>query len=302
MFGVLLQSWPIKCWRHFDQALLIKCYNLSVAFKKTLLLFLFFLLLAIPIDWFAFAAPVASVTKTLNEAPKIVNSFINEAFPQDLVIDIKNGQVSVNQPLPYCLVLDKPTKSGVLFDENPQPLTLLDPKASPYSLLCKPIALVGKNFVVYEDKNEGSYKIYKLPEEMTYRVTQAELQKLSSDWLPKILPLAKILYFSAPFLFAPFVLGWFLFINLWYALVAKLAFRLFKIDRDLTFKEAYSKTLPALLVWTAFDWIIIGLFINHLAKLQFSLTFPFLGTIVVVAGAVLLEKYYLGKRSEEIKS
>lgn len=266
--------------------------------KKTLLFFILFLIIGFPLYFFTLLIPVSKFNQYYNQAPVLVDNLINNTYPKDLVINIKNGEVSVNRVTPFCLVLEQKSKFGILFDENANAGDFINGK-NVSDETCKPYALVGKNFVVLPDTesgSEGSYRIQQISSSVNYKITRDEISNLSSTILPKILNFAKYVYYIGPFLIAIFILPFFLLMNLWYALISKLLLKITKANTVISYKESYSKSLFVLLIVTAFNWVFIELLIKNILHLNFSFSFPFLTTIIVAVGTFLMEKYYYQKR------
>ena len=234
----------------------------------------------------------------------MVDNLISSAYPSDLVINIKNGEVSVNRNTPYCLVLDQKSKFGILFDEKANATDFIN-KKNVSENVCNPFALVGKNFIVLPDSEsgaEGSYKIQQISPSVNYKITRDEISNLSSNILPKILTFAKYAYYIGPFMLALFITPFFLLMNLWYALIAKLLLKITKTNTVVTYNEAYSKSLFVLFIITIFNWVVIELLVKNILHLNFSFTFPFLTTIAVAVGTFLMDKYYYQKVKPVLKS
>lgn len=227
----------------------------------------------------------------------MADNLINKTYPEDLVIDIENGEVSVNRVTPYCLVLEQKSKFGILFDEKANAADFISKKNTSDDT-CKPYALVGKNFVVVPDTEsgaEGSYKIQEISSSVNYKITRDEISNVASTILPKLQIFAKYVYYIGPFLIAIFMLPFFLLMNLWYALIARLLLKITKTNTVISYNEAYSKSLFVLFIITVFNWVFIELLIKNVLHLNFSFSFPFLTTILVAVGTFLMEKYYFQK-------
>lgn len=277
--------------------------------KKIVLYFAVFILFSSIIFWFVLILPVKKYNDFHRQAPGFVENFVNESYPEDLVIDIVNGEVSINEPTPYCMIIGNslnfgsdvkiPEKTGIVFDENADAGALINPGKSVYSSLCNPIALVGRNFIVYPDtdsENQGSFKIQQISPQVNFEITKELIDNFASELVPKILNFADKIYYSLPFVLSPFILLLFLLSNFWYSWVARIILHKTKINETITKKQVYTKTLLVLFIWTAFNWIIFRFLLNGLFKVSFSLSFPFLNTIIVCLGTVLLEKYYFSKK------
>lgn len=267
--------------------------------KKTILFFVLFFLISIPIYWFIRVIPVAKFNQYYSEAPKIVNNLIAKVYPEDLIIDINQGQISVNKETPYCLVFDENQKIGVIFDEDANLDDFINTKGTIYTEICNPIALVGDSYVVYPDSEseiEGAYKIQQVPADLTYQLTKQKIDNFASQVMPTILNIAQKVYYFAPFVAFIFILPSLLMINLWYALVGLMVFKITKIGSDISYKRAYSKTFFALFLWTFFNLVLIHFVLNDLMGIKFGIMFPFSGTLIVVGVAVFLEVIYFSKK------
>jgi hypothetical protein len=268
-------------------------------FKKTLLFFGLFFLIAIPFYFFVILIPVSKFNNFMSQAPVEVGNSIDKYYPKDLIIDIRNGEISINQKTPYCLIIDSASRKGILFDENAGPLSLGNNQVTTSSGSCNPVVVVGKNFVVYPDIQsgvKGAYKVQTFPSTVNFEITLDEISQLSLTILPQILQIVKYAYYIVPFVLSLLILGVYLLKNFWYALVAKMVTKWTKINPVITYKEAYSKSFFILFVYTVFEMTFIELIINNLLHLGFSLSFPFLATIIVTLGTVLMEKYYYKKK------
>jgi hypothetical protein len=267
-----------------------------MTFKKTLLFFAIFLFFAIPLEFFVFLVPLDRFKEFVKSTPDYADNFVRKNYPSDLVIKIKNGEVSVNRVTPYCLLLGENSKSGILFDENANPKSLWGGEVVTSSGVCNPIMVFGKDFLLYPDLRgndmPASYRIQKISSTIDYELTQKELQKFGRVVLPEVLRILESIYYVVPFVLPFIFLFWYLIKNLWYAFVVKIVLRSRVNGSLMGFKEAYSKSLFALFIYTVFQMV----FIQFVLRLR--LTFPFLTTIAVVLITFLLEKYYYQKKAE----
>lgn len=288
--------------------------------KKTSLYFFLFILVSFVFYWFVIIWPVKKFTQFYTDAPTMANNFINDAFPADLIISINNGEVTINQETPYCLVIDKDLSAGIVFDENANITAPLSKSLTTYFDLCNPWAVVGSNFVIYSgdyektwelqdgnfvnpesytnSMNNGSYTVYEIPGEINLQISQVEIQAVASAILPILLNWSKIFYYALPFLLVPSIFLFFLLNNFWYGWVAKIVLKLSKINQTISSKEVRSISFFVLFLWTMLDWVVFKFLINDLLKIDFTLVFPFLNTIVVVLGVVLLEKFAPKKKDD----
>jgi hypothetical protein len=209
-------------------------------FSRAFLIFLATTTLIWLINWYLVIIPIPKANEFFRNLPNYTNKYVSDTYPQDLIIDIQEGTVSVNRPSPYCFIFEPKEKFGVVFDTKAEPsANLFDASTSPYSKLCKPIAVVGSNFVVYQEKGDGSYKVQTISKELTHKITKSEIDKFISEWLPKILQYGKLAYWLIPFVIILFIIPWSLFINLFYALVVMLVLRISKIKVGVIYGDSY---------------------------------------------------------------
>jgi len=264
-----------------------------MSIKKTSLYFFLFIFLSSIIAWFFILAPFPKVKSIFTNANVIVSDFLNEKYPGNLIVNIKNGQIEINKTMPYCPTLDNKTKEGILFDRNLDTQYLFsDSSQNRYKDYCNPIAFVGSNFVIIP-KEDGSYQLEKLPKELSVTITKDVLKQAADEALPGIIRIGKIIYYLFPLLMSLFSFSLLLTINLWYAFIAKLILKISKINKDLKFKEAYRKSLIVLFTLTIINYIIVKLLFNYLLKMNLSLSFPFFYTLLITLIMILLEKYPL---------
>jgi len=259
-------------------------------------------LIAIPFYWFVVAFPIKEFNSFYANASTTVGNLINQVYPQDLIVDIINGKVSINKTTPYCVTLEKTSRVGIVFDEKANPANLLNNGSSTYATLCNPVALIGSTFIVYPDGEQGAsgatYKIQQIPTEVTYQITSDKVQKLAEKYVPKVRQVARQVYFTLPFVLPIFLLPLMLMCNLWYALIGWIIFKLTGMNKQITFGQAYSKTFFALFVWTAVDLVLLKFAIGTLIHTGLTLSFPLINTIAVIITTLLLERYYFAKKSE----
>jgi len=281
-----------------------------MSIKKTYLYFFLFILLSSIVAWFLILAPFPKARSIFTNTNITVSNFLDEKYPSDLIINIKNGQVEINKPMPYCLTFDNKTEGGILFDRNLNTQYLFsDSSKSIYKDYCNPVAFVGSNFVVIP-KEDGSYQLERLPKELSITVTKDILEQTVDAALPEIIKIGKIIYYLSPLLGSIFSFSLILTMNLWYAFIAKLVLKITKIEKDLEFKEAYRKSLIVLFALTIINYVIVKFLFNFLLKMNLSLSFPFFYTLLITLIVILLEKYplkwspfagiYYNKRGEKL--
>ncbi len=264
----------------------------DVSLKKALLTVFITLLVVFPVVWFTAILPVHVFYDFIGNFYNKADNYINNEYPSDLTVKVTKGVVSVNKTLPYCLMLDKKTKIGILFKER-----LIDNDLNGYRTmykdLCYPIAKVSRNYILYSKKDK-IYSVRKIPSSVNVVISKMSLRTKLEKNYPRIVFMVKKMYFSLPFLAVFFIFFTMLIANLWYAFVLKLVAR-FTSFKEITFKQAYTVTLLAYLVWFMFKYIGIMLVLSRMLGTYIRLSFPFLGTIFIVLGSVI----YLDKGNNQ---
>ncbi|MFZ2152667.1 MAG: hypothetical protein WAV41_01250 [Microgenomates group bacterium] len=266
--------------------------------SKTLLFLL--ILVWFPLSWFIIQLPISQFNSVLQNAPKYINENLLIKYPTDLIITLKSGQVSLNQPSPYCLVLDDKSNSGVVFDTAltgaPNPADL--GANGKYSQLCTPMGIIGRQFVLYPDK-ENSYKVTQISPDLNYTIDKPAITKFVDQYLPNLLSFAKSGYYFGPIILALFAYLYFLLINTWYTLVTRFFTRVLKISTSYPVDQIFNLTLFFYTFVLAFDWIIIGYFVHTLAGLTNVSAIFFLRNTIVIT---LLSLYYQTSRPPIVPS
>jgi|GEM_PF-5613179 len=225
--------------------------------KSKTFLFVFIMIWFI-IGWFFIVAPLAQVKSFFAKAPEFINTKFLNKIPSDLAVTINNGQVSINKPSPYCLIIDD-QKRGVVFDiksnSSPNPQDL-EPKGK-YSSLCTPLAIIGQEYVLYPDK-DSSYKVTKISSDINYTATKNSAETFVSQVLPRLLSFGWIVYFAAPFFSGPLVFVYFLLLNTWYAWFVKFISKIVKIKTSVPSDKIYNLTLFFFTFILVIDWVFFG--------------------------------------------
>ena len=127
-------------------------------------------------------------------------------YPKDLVVTVKDGEVSTNVKEPY--VIDFPFVLPADGDNKPEHLLVIDTKATAERFTAyKSVVVVGKNTVYYRD--DKGYKFYPLTD---MKGTTVINYALYDEWAGKVLPylnyVPQIVYGAgaAGLLLLPFVL------------------------------------------------------------------------------------------------
>jgi len=263
-----------------------------MSLSKAILITFLTLLAIVPFGWFAVAVPVPQANRLFRQAPRFLSKNLSEIYPADLVIDIKGGEVKINRSSPYCLIFDKGSRMGIIFDEAAQAQVLLDLPAR-YTRLCRPEALVGRDFVVFRmDEEDGSprYELQKIPPELSFQITQEKIRELAEALLPRLTAYGRVSYFLFPFIILPFIMMGLMFKNLWYGFISYAALKGFKVKPNVTYKEAYATTLLLQTALVFLTWIFVPFLFRVFGAARPLWGFPFLGTILITVGAVLLAK------------
>lgn len=252
--------------------------------KITLYSFLFFLL-AVPFAWFVVLVPFTVANSFLRSLPERINTSVVNQFPQELKIVIKNGEVSLNQPNPYCLLLGNQPQVGIIFDLNTQPQLDAFEINSPYRRLCQSVAIVGQNYVMYND--EKQIKIQKIPTQVNLSINRQSISDFVVTYLPKITTFGVVGYLISPFIAIFFILAFFLLSNFWYSLVVTIVTKIFKTNPLVTTGKIYAVTLRFYLYIIIFQWVVVYYLLNYLFRLNVALSFPFLNTVIISLASML---------------
>ena len=244
--------------------------------SRSLLILLGSLSITIFIAWFVVFLPPARFQKLFDQLITSANTFASENYPQNLDIEVKNGKVSYNQKDPFCLVIDKKSQSGVVFDN-----TITNPSinfADTYKNLCKAYVLVGENYVMYPDKN-NSYKIQTIDTSINLSLTQNSIKDFITKTSPTLRSFGQSAYTAAPFALLLFFYLFFLSNCLWYAFITQITGKFF--NNNLTFGSAYSTSLFVYTILIFINTVIIGYLLNTVLKANFNLNLPLFNTVVI---------------------
>jgi len=205
---------------------------------------------------------------------------IVEAYPEDLVITITNGEASANVTEPYYIpvsqveqkfddVLGATTKSAtnlLVIDTN----ALIENFES-YDTY----ALLTKNNLVYLDNSR--LEVVSLKEIENF-VINKELVAKSRDsimpYLRYVAPLVAVGIFLGLFLFVPSANFFYLF---FFSVIALVISKLMKYP--VSYKKCYQLGMHLIVVYTAI-WVLAHL-VNH--YIEFPLNIPFLRTVILLA-------------------
>lgn len=252
-----------------------------MSLKKSLLVFFLVAGVLVPLMWFLSWLPYGRVNNFLDRAPALATRTVNTRFPRDLVIRLEGGMLSLNRPLPYCLVLDPNTQSGLLFVEEVDPMYL---EAQRMFADCFPVAVAGESLMMYEDSTAG-YRLQSYPT-IDLQVDRTVVEQLMADVMPVLSNYGRVVYHMAPVMLLMVLVPFLLVLNLWYALVLRLIFAIFFPKRSVTFAKSYAAALQAQTIWIIVSWGFFSL-VQQYAGLSIP-SMPFLGTIVVTIIGLLL--------------
>jgi hypothetical protein len=247
--------------------------------KSKIIPFLFISLLAyFLLTWFFSVLPVKTFNKIISDAPGYLNQNLLTIFPNDLVVTVAKGELSLNRPSPFCLVFDQKNNAGIIFDQNASSDYSAFTSESSYSELCKPFALFGKNFVMYPDNQ--SFKVDQLPSDINFVLTKPDIEKFVADSLPKVINVGRVLYYILPVIFTLFTFCFILLINYWYASVVAFASKVFKINPTAKTGDYFDQTLILFIFFIILDRIIVPI-INTSFSLNLTFGFPLRNTILI---------------------
>ena len=192
------------------------------------------------------------------EVTKLVNQ-----YPEELVVNITDGEVSTNQEEPYKIPIANDTKefmSTTSADGEYANVIVIDTK-NEFSLTnlkeYATFAMLTKGELVVRDMDTGEIRIFPLNEVKELEITKPWLLENTSKVL-KALPV--IIIVLIPFIYLAFSLFFFvgtMIANLFFALLIWLISRIKKLG--LTYKKSYQLGLHASTVYVAIN--IISMFV-----------------------------------------
>lgn len=210
-------------------------------------------------------------------------------YPKDLKINIDKGQVTINQKLPYCLLIDKTKNEGIIFDSSPNPnIKSFDTK--PKNFTCSPLAIVGKDYIVA--KGDKETKIWTIPSEVSVVLDQKMLLDNKDKYLPVVEKQGKKLYSLIPVILLFVILPWIMLFNFWYSWILGIIIKLSHVSEGIETKNKYWITL--------FFGSILSI-INH-TLLYFGyrqISFAFSGTLIITVVGILYLKYFSNQVTED---
>ena len=220
------------------------------------------------------------VKKFLGDLKVGVSAFVNTKYPENLIIKVDKGQVEINQPLPYCLMLDEKTNLGIIFDsaENPNIKSF---ESKPVDFPCQPMALVGKNYIVASVSSEIKY--YKVPTEIKVEITRNWLLENIEKYMPIVEKFGWNGYLLLPLILVVVMLPFVLLFNYWYSAIFYVVIKLLKMEEHEEVKNRY---------WIALFFGAILSAVNTLMEVTIhqKINFPFSATILITAAGIIYLK------------
>ena len=264
-FHVLIKSHTSPAY--YKELLPVK---FSFSLKYFYLYFLLYALIGTIYVGFMVAPPVS---KFLSALPAKVQSL----YPDELIVTIKNGEVSTNVEEPFSIPLSRFeelfTPDSVLGTNtvSPENLIVIDTEGQvdDFATYRTAVLITKKNVVIMD--NDGT-RLYPLDGSMNYTLTKAEVNSginQVSPFLDYIIPGMIIFTFLGLFLFVPS--GHLLYL-LFFALLFWLLAKITKIN--LTYKGCYKLGLHLVTIHAT----VFGL----LFMLNIHPNFPFLRTILLL--------------------
>lgn len=242
----------------------------SFSLKYFYLYFVFYALIGTVYIGIIVAPPVSRFLSVLPQ--KVI-----DMYPDELVVTVKNGEVSTNVVEPYTIPL---TRFEEVFDfdnvlgtdtESMQNLVVIDTNAQVEDYVgYSTLVLITKKTVVWSD-DDGTH-LYNLTADDSFTLTKAEVTDFVNQVKPLtryVIPAMVVAAFLGLFLFVP---SGYLIYLLFFALLFWLLSKILKTG--LTYKGSYKLGLHLATVYAT----ISGLFI----MVKVPLSFPFLRTIFLL--------------------
>jgi len=235
--------------------------SFSQSLKYQYLVIAFTLLLFSVLSGFTMIPRIPELNKGLLQAKE----FIKVAYPSELVVNIKNGQVSTNVKEPYFIDITEAKDSF-------QHFITIDTKATFEDFAnYKTGVLITKNSIITQDK-DNAIKVYPVDKKYNVKIDKAGYDKLATTvfsyfkyLMPAILVFVALFLIIGPFIGAIFVLIG----KLFYLLLTSLLFLIIAkvMKKDLGYKQIYRLSLYALTAP-----FILSSFINFLPRYSPAMT------------------------------
>lgn len=228
---------------------------------------------------------VRSVPKIKSQLPQVKTQILN-AYPAELVVNIKNGEASTNVTEPYVISLQQVIPQ--LAEDKKTTLLVIDTDASVENYpLHKSLFLLTKNSLAYPARNRSTtsaYEVFPLSDiKDSITIDKALYDQVITPVLPLVDKVPQFMYGFAVFaLFLFPVLGGFAFLNgsLFYLLIMTLLLLVVSkvMKRNFTYKTLFKASMYGLTV------PLVLTFVAGLLKLQIPSLYnlSFLGWMICV--------------------
>ena len=270
-----------------------------MSLKKSVLLLLLFLLIGVPLTWYTIVFPYDQAESFFKNAPVNLEAFIDSTYPKDLEVEIVNGNVSINKDTPYCLITNKQSNFGILFDPNFQAAMLRPDILATYPL-CVPLAVVGTNTLTYFDSETKDFVTKQIPATANLEINQNLITNFTSNQLPVFVKWGWMGYMIAPFLIILLAYSSIMFTNIWYALILFIIFNLIDNDEYSNFKKSFALSLRI------FTLILIGrlvlYYLNYYSDPDIIFNIPFFNTVAILIIALTWTKFFGGQYFSDYQS
>lgn len=241
--------------------------------KTSILILIFFLLIYFVPNYLIHTLP--SLNHKLSLADQYANPNLSDSsYPNDLVIALDQGNLSINRPSPFCLILDPKTNSGLVFDQNASSDPYSYTSNNFYPNLCRPFLLFGKNFIVYPQNQ--TFIVIQNPSFYNFSLKKSDLPTL----IPFLIKVSRIVFYTIPFWGTFLALLFLLLNNYWYAFIVSTASKIFKIDTTASIKKYYGLTLFLFTLLIIFDLVIITA-LEAIFSTKIIYPFPLRNTILI---------------------
>lgn len=183
----------------------------------------------------------------ITQGEKLVSTMARD-FPEDLIISIKAGEVSINQPEPYVFAMPDYLQDDETIELESNELNLLVINTTEdYSIdkfnEYQTVFLLAKKEIVAK-KADNNLEVFSLSQTKDVDIDKNWILQKESLFINKFLPWATAL--AIPFLFLAIFVGFSIMAlvsALWYALIVLIIFKFKKID--LSYKKCYLVALHA---------------------------------------------------------
>lgn len=248
--------------------------------------FKYFVLLALLVAVFSAIRMEPVFFKTV---PQWIDNFTKNAaeiYPADLVIDIKDGKASINQPEPYFISVpaslrESMGKAGIfnlLVIDTVTPFNV--DQLDEYGAL---VWLMKDGIAVKSNQRNGEVRTYSLSQAKDFTITRQKFDKL----MVKIQPYTKFaVNFSGPILFVFFIIAVFiagLFRMVYLLLFAVVTYIIGKLMKaKLTYGQSYKVSMYAVTLGILIDLVLM--FVRAFVPVpQIPYLFTMVTTVVVIA-------------------